>query len=127
MTISELNQYTQDQIPDFLENLHLIEKLKNKNRHILLDKIVRQYGGKVQSKGNDCQSRFLQFFHYQIILIVLNKFFLSNNRNLAYETWIFNFQNKIKFDYLLMTPLLTLKKNLNTSLTYLSFLNWCHC
>ena len=50
MTISELNQDTQDQIPDLLENLQKIEKLKNKNRRILLDKIVRQYGGKVQSK-----------------------------------------------------------------------------
>ena len=50
MTISELNQDTQDQIPDLLENLQQIEKLKNKNRGILLDKIVRQYGGKVQSK-----------------------------------------------------------------------------
>ena len=26
--------------------------------------------------------------------------FLSNNRNLTYVTWIFNFQNKIKFDHL---------------------------
>tara|TARA_B100000161_G_scaffold191294_1_gene138583 strand:- start:608 stop:760 length:153 start_codon:yes stop_codon:yes gene_type:complete len=50
MTISELNHDTQDQIPDLFENLQKIEKLKNKNRRILLDKIVRQYGGKVQSK-----------------------------------------------------------------------------
>ena len=50
MAVSVLNEDTQDQICDFLENLQQIEKLKNKIRRILLDKIVRQYGGKVQSK-----------------------------------------------------------------------------
>ena len=50
MTVSELNQDTQDQICDLLENLQLIEKLKNKDILILLDKIVREYGGKVVNK-----------------------------------------------------------------------------
>ena len=48
MAVSELNEDTQDQICDLLENLQQIEKLKNKDMRILLDKIVRQYGG---SKG----------------------------------------------------------------------------
>ena len=47
MAISELNEDTQDQICDLLENLQQIEKLKNKDMRILLDKIVRTYGGKV--------------------------------------------------------------------------------
>ena len=46
MTVSELNEDTQDQISDLLENLQYIEKLKNKDMRILLDKIVRKYGGK---------------------------------------------------------------------------------
>ena len=50
MAVSELNAYTQDQICDLLENLQQIEKLKNKDLRILLDKIVRKYGGKVVSK-----------------------------------------------------------------------------
>ena len=50
MAISELNETTQDQIYDLLENLQQIEKLKNKDIRILLDKIVRQYGGKVVNK-----------------------------------------------------------------------------
>ena len=33
-----------------LENLQQIEKLKNKDIRILLDKIVRKYGGKVVNK-----------------------------------------------------------------------------
>ena len=40
MAISELNEDTQNQICDLLENLHQIEKLKNKDIRILLD-IVR--------------------------------------------------------------------------------------
>ena len=44
MAISELNEDTQDQICDLLENLQKIEKLKNKDMRILLDKIVRTYG-----------------------------------------------------------------------------------
>ncbi len=50
MAISELNEDTQDQIYDLLENLQQIEKLKNKDMRILLDKIVRHYGGKVVNK-----------------------------------------------------------------------------
>ena len=46
MAVSELNEDTQDQISDLLENLQQIEKLKNKDIRILLDKIVRKYGGK---------------------------------------------------------------------------------
>ena len=49
MSLTELNEDTQDQISDLLENLQQIEKLKNKDIRILLDKIVRQYGGKVVS------------------------------------------------------------------------------
>jgi len=45
MAVSELNEDTQDQISDLLENLQQIEKLKNKDIRILLDKIVRKYGG----------------------------------------------------------------------------------
>ena len=40
MAVSELNEDTQDQIYDRLENLQQIEKLKNKDIRILLDKIV---------------------------------------------------------------------------------------
>ena len=50
MRVSELNEDTQDQICDLLENLQYIEKLKNKDMGILLDKIVRKYGGKVVNK-----------------------------------------------------------------------------
>ena len=50
MAVSELNEDTQDQIYDLLENLQKIEKLKNKDIRILLDKIVRKYGGKVVNK-----------------------------------------------------------------------------
>ena len=50
MAVSELNADTQNQIYDLLENLQQIEKLKNKDVRILLDKIVRKYGGKVVSK-----------------------------------------------------------------------------
>ena len=46
MAVSELNEDTQDQICDLLETLQQIEKLKNKDIRILLDKIVRKYGGK---------------------------------------------------------------------------------
>jgi len=41
MAVSEFNEDTQDQICDLLENLQLIEKLKNKDKGILLDKIVK--------------------------------------------------------------------------------------
>ncbi len=50
MAVSELNEDIQDQISDLLENLQQIEKLKNKDIRILLDKIVRKYGGKVVNK-----------------------------------------------------------------------------
>ena len=50
MAVSELNDNTQDQIFVLLENLQQIEKLKNKDIRILLDKIVRKYGGKVVNK-----------------------------------------------------------------------------
>ena len=50
MSVSELNEDIQDQIFDLLENLQQIEKLKNKDIRILLDKIVRKYGGKVVNK-----------------------------------------------------------------------------
>ena len=50
MAISELNEDTQDQICDLLEHLQQVEKLKNKDMRILLDKIVRSYGGKVVNK-----------------------------------------------------------------------------
>ena len=46
MAVTELNEDTQNQIFDLLENLQYIEKLKNKDMRILLDKIVRKYGGK---------------------------------------------------------------------------------
>ena len=46
MAVSELNEDTKDQICDLLENLQQIEKLRNKDIRILLDKIVREYGGK---------------------------------------------------------------------------------
>ena len=50
MAVSELNEDTQDQICDLLESLQQIEKLKNKDIRILLDKIVRKYGGKIVNK-----------------------------------------------------------------------------
>ena len=40
MAVSELNVDTQDQIYDLLEILQQLEKLKNKDIRILLDKIV---------------------------------------------------------------------------------------
>jgi hypothetical protein len=46
MAVSELNEKTHDQICDLLENLQQIEKLKNNDILILLDKIVRKYGEK---------------------------------------------------------------------------------
>jgi len=50
MAVSELNGDTQGQIYDLLENLKQVEKLKNKDMRILLDKIVRKYGGKFVNK-----------------------------------------------------------------------------
>ena len=50
MTVTELNEDTQDQIYNLLKNLQQIEKLKNKDIRILLDKVVRKYGGKVVNK-----------------------------------------------------------------------------
>jgi len=50
MAVSELNEDTLDQICDLLENLQQIEKLKNKDIRIFLDKVVRKYGGKLVNK-----------------------------------------------------------------------------
>ena len=50
MAVSEFNEDTKDQICDLLENLQQTEKLKNKDIRILLDKVVRKYGGKVVNK-----------------------------------------------------------------------------
>ena len=50
MAISELNEDSQGQICDLIENLQQIKKLKNKDIRILVDKIVRKYGGKVVNK-----------------------------------------------------------------------------
>ena len=50
MAVSVLNEDIQDQICDLLENLQQIEKFKNKDIRILLDKVVRKYGGKVVNK-----------------------------------------------------------------------------
>ena len=50
MAVTELNEDTQDQICDLLESLQQVEKLKNKDMRILLDKIVRRFGGKVVNK-----------------------------------------------------------------------------
>ena len=50
MAVSELNEDTHEQMCDILENLQQIEKPKNKGMRILLDKIVRKYGGKVVNK-----------------------------------------------------------------------------
>ena len=50
MAVSELNEDTQDQICDLLENLQQKEKIKNKDIRILLDKVVKKYGGKVVNK-----------------------------------------------------------------------------
>ena len=50
MAVTELNEDTQDQICDLLENLQQVEKLKNKDMRILLDKIVRRFEGKVVNK-----------------------------------------------------------------------------
>ena len=58
MAVSELNDDTQDHICDLLENLQQIEKLKNKDIRILLDKIVRKYGGKVVNKWNAYLSQY---------------------------------------------------------------------
>ena len=41
---------THDQISDLLEILQQVEKLKNKDVRILLDKVARKYGGKVVNK-----------------------------------------------------------------------------
>ena len=50
MAVAELNEDRQDKICDLLENLQQVEKLKNKDMRILLDKIVRRFGGKVVNK-----------------------------------------------------------------------------
>ena len=50
MAVSEFNKDKQDQICDLLENLQQIDKLKNKDIGILLDKIFRKCGGIVVNK-----------------------------------------------------------------------------
>ena len=50
MTVTELNEDRQDRLCNLLENLQQVEKLKNKDMRILLDKIVRRFGGKVVNK-----------------------------------------------------------------------------
>ena len=50
MAVSELNEDAQDQISDLLEILQQVEKLKNKDVRIWLDKVARKYGGKVVNK-----------------------------------------------------------------------------
>ena len=50
MAFSKLNEDTQDHICGLLENLQQKEKLKIIDIRILLDKIVRKYGGKVVNK-----------------------------------------------------------------------------
>ena len=50
MAVIEFNEDEQDQIYDLIDNLQQIQKLKNKDILILLDKIVRKYGGKVVNK-----------------------------------------------------------------------------
>ena len=50
MAVSEFNEDTHDQICHLLETLQKTEKLKNKDMRILLDKVVRKYGGKVVNK-----------------------------------------------------------------------------
>ena len=50
MAVIEFNEDEQDQIYELIDNLQQIQKLKNKDILILLDKIVRKYGGKVENK-----------------------------------------------------------------------------
>ncbi len=50
MAVSEFNKDTHDQICYLLETLQKTEKLKSRDMRILLDKIVRKYGGKVVNK-----------------------------------------------------------------------------
>ena len=50
MALSEFNEDTEYQLCDLLESLQQAEKLKNKDIRILLDKVVRKYGGKVVNK-----------------------------------------------------------------------------
>ena len=50
--VSLLNEDRQDQICDLHEILQQIDKLKNKDIRILLDKIARKYGGKVMNKAD---------------------------------------------------------------------------
>ena len=44
MPVTGLNEDTQVQIYELLQNLQKIGKLKNKEIRILLDKVVRKYG-----------------------------------------------------------------------------------
>ena len=50
MKVTELNEDIQDRLCNLLENHQQLEKLKNKDMRILLDKIAKRYGGKVVNK-----------------------------------------------------------------------------
>ena len=50
MALTELNEDTKDQICDLLVHLQQVEKLKNKDMLILIDRIIRRYGGKIVNK-----------------------------------------------------------------------------
>ena len=50
MSVTELNEDTYDQICNLFKNPKQIEKIKNKDMLIFLDKITRKYGGKVINK-----------------------------------------------------------------------------
>ena len=50
MAVSEFNEDIKDQILDLLKSLQQAEKMKNKDIRILLDKVVRKFGGKVVNK-----------------------------------------------------------------------------
>ena len=50
MAVSEFNEDIKVQILDVLKSLQQAEKMKNKDIRILLDKVVRKFGGKVVNK-----------------------------------------------------------------------------
>ena len=50
MSVTELNEDPYDQLCDLFKYLQQIEKIKNKDMSILLDKIVIDYGGIVVNK-----------------------------------------------------------------------------
>ena len=50
MAVSEFNEDIKVQILDVLKSLQQAEKMKNKDIRLLLDKVVRKFGGKVVNK-----------------------------------------------------------------------------